>query len=69
MNNMKFEVLTALQTSWTWYRGRGARKGAASHPQTPQNQNLKNTHLVDMMSKVLGDLPFSRNQPLKSADD
>jgi hypothetical protein len=39
-------------------------------PQTPQNQNLKDTDFVDMIiSKVLRDFPFSRNQPLKSADD
>jgi hypothetical protein len=39
-------------------------------PQTPQNQNLKNTDFEDIMiSKVLCCLAFSRNQPLKSADD
>jgi hypothetical protein len=39
-------------------------------PQTPENQNLKNTDLVDIMiSNVLRDLLFSRNQPLKSTDD
>jgi hypothetical protein len=38
-------------------------------PQTPQNRN-KNTHFVDItISNVICDLPFSRNQPLKSADD
>jgi hypothetical protein len=36
----------------------------------PQNRNVKNTYLVDIMiSEVLRDLPFSRNQTLKSADD
>jgi hypothetical protein len=35
-----------------------------------QNRNLKNTYFVDIMiSKVLRDLHFSRNQTLKSADD
>ena len=38
--------------------------------QTPQNQNLNNTDFVDTTtSKALRDLLFSRNQPLKSADD
>jgi hypothetical protein len=36
----------------------------------PINPNLKSTDFVDIMiSKVLRDFPFSRNQPLKSADD
>jgi hypothetical protein len=39
-------------------------------PQSHQNQNLKNTDFVDIMiSKVLRDLSFSKNQPLISADD
>jgi hypothetical protein len=39
-------------------------------PELPQNQNFKNTDFVHIMiSKVLCDLPFSQNQPLKSADD
>jgi hypothetical protein len=37
---------------------------------SPKNRNLKNTDFVDIMiSKVLRDFSFSRNQPLKSADD
>jgi hypothetical protein len=53
--------------SWLHTRGWG---GAAAPPQTPKNQNLKNTIFVDIIiSKVLRDLPVSRNQPLKSADD
>jgi hypothetical protein len=41
-----------------------------SAPQTPEDQNLKNTDFVDfMISKILRDFPISRNQPLKSADD
>jgi hypothetical protein len=36
----------------------------------PQNENLKNTDFVDIMiSKVSHGLPFSQNQPLKSAND
>jgi hypothetical protein len=39
-------------------------------PQSPQNRNIINTDFVDIMiPKVLRDLPFSRNQPLKLADD
>jgi hypothetical protein len=55
-------------------RFRGAPGGlpGCSPPQTPKNQNKKKrkTDFVDIMiSKVLCDFPFSRNQPLKSADD
>jgi hypothetical protein len=36
----------------------------------PPNRNLKNTYFVEtMITNVLRDLPFSGNQPLKSADD
>jgi hypothetical protein len=46
----------------------GGCQAAAPPPHKPPN--LKNTYFVDIMiSKVLRDLPFSRNQPLKSADD
>jgi hypothetical protein len=39
-------------------------------PKTPKDQNLKSTNFVNIMvSKVLRDLPFSRNQSLQSADD
>ena len=51
---------------------RGRDKGvAAAAQQAPyQIQIFRNTDLVDMMiSKFLRDLPFSRHQPLKSADD
>jgi hypothetical protein len=42
---------------------------AAGHPK-PQNRFFKNTDFVDIiMSNVLRDVPFSRNQPLKSVDD
>jgi hypothetical protein len=35
-----------------------------------KNQNKKEKDFVDMIIlKVLNDSPFSRNQPLKSADD
>jgi hypothetical protein len=35
-----------------------------------QTRNLKNADFIDIMtSKVLLDLPFSQNKPLKSADD
>jgi hypothetical protein len=49
----------------------GAPKGGGGvpgckPPQTNQNRNLKNKDFVDIMiSNVLRDFPFSRNQPLK----
>jgi hypothetical protein len=52
---------------WCTYGG-GCR--AAAPPQNHLKTKLKNTGFVDIMiSKVLRDFPFSRNQPLKSADD
>jgi hypothetical protein len=49
-------------------RGGGCR--AASPPNPSKNRNLKNTGSVDIMiSEVLRDFSFSRNQPLKLADD
>jgi hypothetical protein len=54
---------------WGTAKGRGGGLPGYS-PQNSQNRNFKNTDFVDIMiSKVLRDLPFSRNQPLKSADD
>ena len=48
----------------------GCRAAAPPPKKTPQNRNFKNTNFVDIMiSKVLLDFPFSRSQPLKSADD
>jgi hypothetical protein len=49
-------------------KGGGGGLPVCSHPphQAPQNRNLKNTDFVNIMiSKVLRDLLFSRNQPLK----
>jgi hypothetical protein len=49
---------------------KGCLLGFSPPPQTPQNRNLKNTAFIYfMISKVLRDFPFSRKQPLKSADD
>jgi hypothetical protein len=51
---------------------RGAPKGGCwgAAPPKPKNQDLKNTDYVDVMiSNVLRDLPFSRNQPLKLVDN
>jgi hypothetical protein len=49
----------------------GWGRGATAHPPKPPKLKLKkNTDFVAIMiSKVLRDLPFSRNQPLKSPDD
>jgi hypothetical protein len=54
---------------------RGSPKGVAAGLQPPpppnaQNRNLKNTYFAYIMiSRVLRDLPFSRNQPLKLSND
>ena len=52
---------------------RGAPKGGAvalQPPKPPKNRNFKISDFVDIIiSRVLRDLPFSRNQPLKSTDD
>jgi hypothetical protein len=51
-------------------RGGGGGGCRAAARQTPKTEILKKTDFVDIMiSKVLRDFPFSRNQPLKSADD
>jgi hypothetical protein len=60
-----------LSTNILQYQGRTQEETCrAGSPQTPQNRNLKKkTDFVDIMiQKALRDLPFSRNQPLKSAD-
>jgi hypothetical protein len=42
----------------------------AAPPQTHPKLKFEITDFVDsMMSEVLHDLPFGRNEPLKSADD
>jgi len=38
-------------------------------PRPPPQRNYKNTHFVNMISEVLGDLVCSLNQSLKSCDD
>jgi hypothetical protein len=54
-------------------QGPNKEGGAAGQqpPQThPKPKVKKKTDFVDIMiSKVLRDFPFSRNQPLKSSDD
>jgi hypothetical protein len=51
-------------------QGVGGCSPAVPPSKPPQNRNLKDTDFVDMMlSKILRDLPISRNQPLKLADD
>jgi hypothetical protein len=48
--------------------GGGGSAGLQTTTNTP-NRNLKKTDFVDIViSKVLCDLPFSRNEPLKSTD-
>jgi len=49
-------------------RGTGGSQAATSPP--PPKAEFKNTDFVDtMISKVLRDLRFNLNHPLKSADD
>jgi hypothetical protein len=39
-------------------------------PPRPKNPNVKDTCFVEiMLSNIRRDLPYSRHQPLKSADD
>jgi hypothetical protein len=49
----------------------GLRSPPPGKPPPPKKKRkLKKKHFVDtMISEVLPDLPFSRNQPLKSTDD
>jgi hypothetical protein len=51
----------------------GGEEGSSARlqaPQTPQNQSLENSEFVAIVrSKVLHDLAFSQNQPLKSPED
>jgi len=53
------------------YQGRTEGGGGGRATNTPPpNRNLKITDFVNVtMSNVKYDLSFSRNQPLKSADD
>jgi hypothetical protein len=49
--------------------GGGEELPDCSPPNTP-NRNLKSADFVyTMISEILRDLPFNRNQPLKSPDD
>jgi hypothetical protein len=50
-------------------RTQGGGGCRAAGPPSPQNRNKKKDFIDTMVSKVLRDLLFSRNQPLKSADD
>jgi hypothetical protein len=44
--------------------------GLQPTPPKPPIRNLKNAYFVGIMiAKVLHDIPFSQNHPLKSADD
>jgi hypothetical protein len=68
-NNTKLNLIRSTGSSNGGEGGEGGVGCSLAAAPNPQNQNLKNTDFVDMMiSKVLRDLPFSWNQPLKSAD-
>jgi hypothetical protein len=62
------QAQTVLECA-TWNQGR-TQKGVLMgwSPPYPQNRNINNADFVHITSKVLRDFPFSRNQPLKSAD-
>jgi hypothetical protein len=64
--------VSSYKLNENWSSGsRGAHKGgcrAEAPPPNTQKPKLKKK-LYFMISKVLCDLPFSRNQPLKSVDD
>jgi hypothetical protein len=61
---------TKINNCKTGAQPRGGTAGLQPPPPNPQNRNLKNTRFVDIViSEVLRDFPFSRNQPLNSADD
>jgi hypothetical protein len=51
-------------------RAHQAGGGVSCSPHKPPKLKFKNIDFLDIMiSKVLRDFPFSRNQPLKWADD
>jgi hypothetical protein len=49
--------------------GGGGGCWAATPSNTPKPKFKKTHSVASMISKFLRDFPFSRNQPLKSADD
>ena len=69
MGNVKdYTVVMKMATIEGCTQGGGCR--AVAPLKAPKLKLKKNTDFVDItISKVLRDLPFSRNQPLKSADD
>jgi hypothetical protein len=68
---LRKKKIAARKHSVVLYAGAQPRGGGcrAAAPQTPQKLNFKIDFIDIMVSEVLRDLPFSRNQPLKSADD
>jgi hypothetical protein len=63
---------SARNEQYKLYQGRTREGGGSEGVQAPpqKNRSLKNTDFVDIMiANVLCDLPFSRNQPLKSTDN
>jgi len=51
-----------------WGGGGGGGGGGVLAGCTPPNRNLENIFTGTIISNVLRDVRFSRNQPLKSAD-
>jgi hypothetical protein len=71
MNFVKINLLAANLVLLKFLPGEHPSRGGGSRAAAPlQIQNLRNTDFVyTIIYKVLHDLPFSRNQPLKSPDD
>jgi hypothetical protein len=74
VSSLNFTYLITLfqQHGLYFVAGLHKREGAAGMQthQPSQNRNLENREFVDIMiSKVLRDLPFGRNHPLRSAGD
>jgi hypothetical protein len=66
------QVMAASLPSHHPHSARGAPKRGlwrAAAPSNPPKPKFKRHFLAMMISNVLCNLPFSRNQPLKSADD
>jgi hypothetical protein len=74
VNHLAFErangSLDGLDLSTMQLTGAPKWESAGLNPPQPKKAKFKNIHFVDTtISKILRDLRFSLNQPLKSADD
>ena len=70
--SVHYHMHASFHSGWCYVTesSRCAPKGEAAGMQPPSHIEIKSTDFVDtMISKVLRDLTFSLNQPLKSARD